>query len=82
VREGFGPFDGAPSEHAGKDRIQFLPRNLAEALDALAADNTFLRRGGMFTDELLSQWTLIKQEEIKSIGTMPHPFEYKLYFNL
>ncbi len=24
----------------------------------------------------------IKQVEIKSIGTMPHPFEYKLYFNL
>jgi len=24
----------------------------------------------------------IKNEEIHSIGTMPHPFEYKMYFNL
>jgi len=31
---------------------------------------------------LLRQWVKIKEEEIKSIGTMPHPFEYKLYFNL
>jgi hypothetical protein len=23
-----------------------------------------------------------KNEEIHSIGTMPHPFEYKMYFNL
>ncbi len=82
VREGFGPFDGAPMESSARERIQFLPRNLSEALDALGADNDFLRRGGMFTDELLNQWTLIKQEEITSIGTMPHPFEYKLYFNL
>jgi glutamine synthetase len=65
-----------------KDHIHFLPRNLAEALDALAADNDFLKRGGVFTDELLAQWTTLKEAEIKSIGTMPHPFEYKLYFNL
>jgi glutamine synthetase len=63
------------------DAIHFLPRNLAEALDALAADNDFLHRGGLFSDELLQQWANIKNEEIHSIGTMPHPFEYKMYFN-
>ena len=60
----------------------FLPRNLAEALDALSADNDFLRRGNIFTDELLDQWVKTKTEEINAIGTMPHPFEYKMYFNL
>jgi glutamine synthetase len=82
VKEGFGPCDKNISSHSEEQRIHFLPRNLAEALDALAADNDFLRLGGLFTDELLEQWTNIKQQEIKSIGTMPHPFEYKLYFNL
>lgn len=82
VKEGFGPFDKNIIDEPTKDSIHFLPRNLAEALDALKADNDFLRRGGMFTDELLDQWVKLKNEEIKSIGTMPHPFEYKMYFSL
>jgi glutamine synthetase len=83
VKEGYGPFDRDISEESVREHgIHFLPRNLAEALDALAVDHDFLRRGNLFTDELLDQWVKIKQEEIKSIGTMPHPFEYKLYFNL
>ena len=80
--EGFGPFDKNIHDGTKDDKINFLPRNLAEALDALAADNQFLKRGKIFPDELLDQWVTIKQQEIKSIGTMPHPFEFKLYFNL
>jgi glutamine synthetase len=83
VKEGYGPFDRDISEESVREHgIHFLPRNLAEALDALAVDHEFLRRGNLFTDELLDQWVKTKQQEIKSIGTMPHPFEYKLYFNL
>jgi glutamine synthetase len=82
VKEGYGPFDRDISEESIKDHVHFLPRNLDEALDALAADNDFLKRGNLFTDELLTQWVATKEKEIKSIGTMPHPFEYKLYFNL
>ncbi len=82
VKEGFGPFDRNIEDPALQDRIRFLPRNLDEALDALGSDHEFLRRGGLFTDELLDQWVATKKEEIKSIGTMPHPFEFKLYFNL
>lgn len=82
VKEGFGPIDKDLSSEEFKDRIHFLPRNLAESLDSLAADNSFLYRGNIFTDELLQQWVNIKKEEIKSIGTMPHPFEYKMYFSL
>lgn len=81
VKEGYGPYDKNFLE-SDKDGIHFLPRNLNEALDALASDNSFLKRDNMFTDELLDQWVKIKQEEIMSIGTMPHPFEYKMYFNL
>jgi len=48
----------------------------------LEADNDFLKRGNIFTDELLEQWVKVKSEEIHAIGTMPHPFEYKMYFTL
>jgi len=81
VKEGYGPYDKNFLNDDNIDSIHFLPRNLAEALDALEADNGFLHRGGLFTDELLQQWMKIKNEEIHSIGTMPHPFEYKMYFN-
>ncbi|GAB4285985.1 MAG: type I glutamate--ammonia ligase [Ignavibacteriaceae bacterium] len=83
VKEGFGPYDkNFLEEENMRKKIKFLPRNLAEALDALSEDNEFLRREGIFSDELIEQWIRIKQEEIHSIGTMPHPFEYKMYFNL
>jgi glutamine synthetase len=81
-KEGFGPFDKNIHDLSKENKIHFLPRNLTEALDALNADNEFLKIGNIFTDELLDQWVSVKQQEIKSIGTMPHPFEYKLYFNL
>lgn len=81
-KEGFGPYDKNFLEGDDAHKIHFLPRNLAEALDALEMDNEFLKRGNIFTDELLQQWIKVKNEEIHSIGTMPHPFEYKMYFNL
>jgi glutamine synthetase len=82
IKEGYGPFDKNILAEDMKDHIHFLPRNLNEALDALQADNEFLKRGGIFSDELLEQWIKLKNEEINAIGTMPHPFEYKMYFNL
>ncbi|MBK7256820.1 MAG: type I glutamate--ammonia ligase [Ignavibacteriae bacterium] len=82
VKEGYGPFDKNIQDDSAREHIQFLPRNLDEALDALAADQEFLKQGSVFSQELIDQWVKLKEQEIKSIGTMPHPFEYKMYFNL
>ena len=82
VKEGFGPFDKNILDKSMIDHIHFLPRSLAESLDALKIDHAFLRREDIIDDELLDQWVKIKQEEIRAIGTMPHPFEYKMYFTL
>ncbi|MBP1691512.1 MAG: glnA [Bacteroidetes bacterium] len=82
TKEGFGPFDKQLPDGTVHDPLHSLPRNLDEALDALAVDQDFLKRGGVFTQELIDQWVSLKEQEIKSIGTMPHPFEYKMYFNL
>jgi glutamine synthetase len=81
-KEDYGPFDKNITDDTLKHHVHFLPRNLEEALDELEIDNEFLRRGGIFTDEVLDQWVRIKTEEINSINTMPHPFEYEMYFNL
>jgi len=82
VNEGFGPYDKNFLEDNSIEKIHFLPRSLAEAMDALEADNKFLKHGNIFSDELLEQWVKVKREEVHSIGTMPHPFEYKMYFSL
>ena len=82
VKEGFGPYDKNFLEDESVENIHFLPRSLAEAIDALEVDNKFLKHGNIFSDELLEQWIRVKREEVLSIGTMPHPFEYKMYFSL
>jgi glutamine synthetase len=82
IKEGFGPSDSNVPEDSTQDKFHLLPHDLSEALDALSVDHDFLKRGDIFSDELLEQWITIKRQEIRSIGTMPHPFEYKLYFNL
>ncbi|MBI9073535.1 MAG: type I glutamate--ammonia ligase [Melioribacteraceae bacterium] len=82
VKEGFGPFDKNIKDEADHEDIHFLPTRLSDALNALKQDSDFLKRDGLFTDELLDQWVKIKEEEIKAIATMPHPFEYKMYFTL
>ena len=76
--EGFGPFDENVFDN--KD-LHFLPRNLAEALDALEVDNEWLQRDGVFPQSLINQWLKTKHEEVHAISTMPHPFEYKMYFH-
>ena len=81
VKEGYGPNDQNIDENT-LGNIQFLPKNLGEALDALEADFEFLKRDNIFSDDLLEQWIKIKDEEIKAIASMPHPFEYKMYYTL
>lgn len=77
-KEGYGPHDGRLAD-AGE--VQFLPRNLEEALDALEVDNEFLQRDDVFPASLITQWLRTKREEVHAIATMPHPFEYKQYFS-
>ena len=61
--------------------VELLPRYLDDALDALQEDHDYLLQGGVFTKELINYWTEFKRDEIRSIATRPHPFEFKLYFS-
>jgi len=38
-------------------------------------------RDGVFTQDLIDQRVRLKEQEIKCIGTMPHPFEHTMSFN-
>ena len=59
-----------------------VPGSLAEALDALEADHTFLTRGGVFSEDLIQTWIDWKREhEVDPVRLRPHPAEFALYFD-
>src|SRR5512140_778926 len=60
---GFGPIDAnifAWSDEQRK-KIKALPSSLNEALSALEQDHAFLTQGGVFSEEMLSQWVDYKR---------------------
>ncbi len=78
VKEGYAPED-APSSTARQ--ADFLPRSLADSLDALEKDHQFLMRGDVFPETLIRRWLEIKHEEINAINQRPHPYEFTMYFD-
>ena len=50
-------YDLPPEELANVPQV---PGSLEQALDALEADNDFLRVGGVFTDDLLETWVTLQ----------------------
>lgn len=81
---GWGPFDmnlyDLPEEE--KKKIQSLPRTLAEALDAMEADHEYLTEGGVFPERLIQIWLDKKRAESREIEQIPHPAEFKKYYDL
>jgi glutamine synthetase len=73
-------FDLPPEELAN---IPHTPGSLEEAMDALEADNDFLRAGGVFTDDLIETWIAYKRlEEADAVRLRPHPYEFALYYDI
>ncbi|MDQ3147102.1 MAG: type I glutamate--ammonia ligase [Actinomycetota bacterium] len=73
-------YDLPPEELA---MVPQVPGSLPEALDALMADNAFLKKGGVFTDDLIEAHISYKQEhEIDAIRLRPHPWEFMLYYDI
>ncbi|MGF6259195.1 glutamine synthetase [Paraburkholderia youngii] len=63
--------------------IRQVPGSLEAALAALETDNTFLRKGDVFTDDVIQTWIDYKRSrEIDTIKLRPHPWEFYLYFDI
>jgi glutamine synthetase len=56
--------------------------SLREAITALDADREFLKRGDVFTDDLIDSYIALKWEEIYAFEHTPHPIEYKMYYSV
>lgn len=56
--------------------------DLRQALEALDEDRAFLKKGDVFTDELIDSYLEIKNDELKEFERTPHPLEFKMYYSL
>jgi len=79
----WGPFDFNLYHLSDEERnkIDSLPRSLNEALDALESDHDYLLQGGVFPTKLLEIWIAEKRLEARKIDNIPHPAEFKKYYD-
>jgi glutamine synthetase len=63
--------------------IPSAPGSLDEALEALKADQDFLMKGDVFTQDAIDMWIDYKTEnEINDVKLRPHPHEFYLYYDI
>jgi glutamine synthetase len=64
-------------------KVPQAPDNLEQALHMLMKDNEFLKKAGVFTDDLIEAWFEYKMEkEVKPMALRPHPYEFHLYYEV
>ncbi len=64
-----------------RNKIDGLPRTLNEALDALENDYEYLLKGNVFPKKLIEIWVKEKRLEARRIDNIPHPAEFKKYYD-
>ncbi len=73
-------YDLPPEELA---EVDSAPGSLDEALEALRADQEFLLKGDVFTQDAIDMWIEYKVEnEINPVRLRPHPHEFFLYYDI
>jgi glutamine synthetase len=55
--------------------------SLREAVENLDADRDFLKKGDVFTDDLIDGYMELKWEEIYRFEHTPHPVEFQMYYS-
>lgn len=55
--------------------------SLEEALAALDEDREFLTAGGVFTDDMISAYIELKNEDVIAVNMATHPLEFELYYS-
>ena len=56
--------------------------SLREALDTLDSDRDFLKKGGVFTDDLIDGYIELKWGEVHAFEQTPHPVEFQMYYSV
>ena len=72
-------YDLPPEE---RYNVPTVSGSLREALESLNADRDFLKKGDVFTDDLLDGYMELKWEEVVRFETTPHPVEFDMYYSV
>ncbi len=56
--------------------------SLREALMALEQNNDFLRKGDVFSADMISSYIALRWDELMVYETAPHPIEYQMYYSV
>ena len=71
-------YDLPPEELAG---VPTVCGSLREAIGNLDTDRAFLKKGGVFTDDLIDSYIELKWEEVYKFEHTPHPIEFQMYYS-
>ena len=80
----WGPFDFNLYQLSDEEKakLEHLPSSLEEALEALKEDHAYLLEGNVFPQELLNNWIKAVSTDAREVSQIPHPAEFKLYYDL
>jgi len=84
TKNGFGPYDKDMYYLTDEDKkvVKGLPKSLEESADALEKDYEFLLNGGVFSKELIDNQLKKMRKDAEEISIVPHPLEFKKYYDL
>ena len=82
LENGIDPAEKGMGPDVSRSEAKTLPFSLWEALNALEKDHSFLTKGGVFPESLISNWLATKRAENEDVARRPHPREFALYFDL
>ena len=81
-----------PGDPADKDLYDLEPEeakhiptvchSLDMALEALDKDREFLKRGGVFTDDVIDAYIGLKMQEVTRLRMTTHPIEFDMYYSV
>jgi len=71
-------YDLPPEEEKA---IPTVAQSLEEALNALSNDREFLKKGDVFTDDLIDGYIALKMEEVVRMKMSTHPAEFDMYYS-
>ena len=72
-------YDLPPEE---KKNIPTVCGSLRQALIALDEDRAFLKKGDVFTDDMLNAYLGVKWAEVNRYEQTPHPIEFQMYYSV
>jgi glutamine synthetase len=64
------------------ENIPTVCSSLNEACDALDQDRDFLKKGNVFTDDLIDGYLELRREEVTNLDMTPHPVEFAMYYSV